>query len=79
LLLSLKNLKDLWLRETPVTAEGLLVLNVLNLKNMSLSKSHFSEKERAMLQQRFPHVAFEYADGKVKGETRVLLSPILGH
>ncbi len=79
LLLSLKNLHELWLKQTPVTASGLMVLTALNLKAMTLSKSHFTVKEKAMLQERFPHVKFDYSGDKLRGDSRVLLSPILGH
>jgi hypothetical protein len=79
LLLPLKNLKELWLKQTPVTAAGLMVLTGMSLKNMTLSKYHFSEKDRAMLHQRFPHVAFDFTDDKLKGDTRAIFSPILGH
>jgi hypothetical protein len=79
LLLSLKNLNELWLKQTPVTAAGLLVLTPLPLKFMLLSKSHFTVKEKAMLRERFPKVRFDFADDALKGDSRTLLSPILGH
>jgi hypothetical protein len=79
LLLSLKNLNELWLKQTPVTAAGLMVLNPLPLKLMILSKNHFTDKERAMLRERFPKVRFDFTDDVLKGDSRKLLSPILGH
>jgi hypothetical protein len=79
LLLSLKRLDELSLRETSVTARGLLVLTDLKLTIIDLSSVRFSESDKKLLAKRFPKVKFKFVDDKPPNQTKELLQPILGH
>jgi Leucine-rich repeat (LRR) protein len=79
LLLSLKNLDELQLRETSVTARGLLAFTDLKLTLIHLSTVRFSESDRKLLQKRFPKVRFEFYDEKLTTQTKQFLQPVLGH
>lgn len=79
LLLSLKNLEHLELRETSVSAKGLLTLEHQKLKVIALSQHLFSQSDKAVLTKHFPNIVRFEKERIANPETKEMLSPFLGH